>query len=162
MNIQVYTTCRQEIPRKMKRRRYLTIIQCAEIERLTGFTVKQIKLRLLKAKLDTYGEKKVLVQRLYLHLHLHLHLHLELPAPSPTLQVATSPTTWPAPAPLQHHLASPPPRTTSYQYLELHSAIPGNLSSAEITIINLIYFNRRSFKQLLRYCTELNNLLWLI
>ena len=91
MNIQVYTTCRQEIPRKMKRRRYLTIIQCAEIERLKGFTVKEIKLRLLKAKLDTYGEKKVLVQRLYMHLH--LHLHLELPAPPPTLQVTTSPTT---------------------------------------------------------------------
>ena len=111
MNIPVYTTCRQEIPRRMKRRRHLIIIKCAEIERLTGFTVKQIKLCLLKAKLDTFGEKRVLVQRLYLHLH--LHLHLELPAPSPTLQVTTSPTTWPAPAPLQHHLTSPPTRTTS-------------------------------------------------
>ena len=106
MNIPVYTTSRQEIPaRKMRRRRYLTVIavQCsAEIERLkewlTDLTIKQIKIRLLKAKLNTYGERKVLVQRLYLHLQLHLHLehlhlHLELPAPSPTLQVTTSPTT---------------------------------------------------------------------
>ena len=126
MKIPVYTTSRQDVPaRRLRRHRYLTIIavQCnAETaslkERMTDLTVKQVEICLLKAEI---GHLK------HLHLHLeHLHLQRGLPAPSPTLQVSTSPTTWPATAPL-HITWRLHPQGLQLSVPELHSAIPGNL-----------------------------------
>ena len=90
--IQVHTTPRPEPARRLRRNRYLTVIQVhynAEAECLketvTDITARQVKIYLLRAEIEHLKQLRLRLE--------HLHLQREMPAPPPTLQVSTPTTT---------------------------------------------------------------------